>query len=83
MTYPMKQEIEEALSKIDTESGIEPTDVEHDAAQRVLLDLIQTHGFSAEDAYTIIRTIYWRGWNEGWSRGYGSRPRVDQVQTSL
>lgn len=72
MTYPMKQEIIDALAKIDEDSGLDPAEDEYEAAERVLLDLIKTHGFEAPDAYKIVRTIYWRAWNEGWRRGYSA-----------
>lgn len=72
MTYPMQEKIQKVLDQLS--DNLNPTEEEREVCERVLIDLIKTHGFEASQAYKIVRTIYWQGWNEGWGRGYRETP---------
>lgn len=83
MTYPMKQEIIDTLAKIESDGDLNPTYDQYEAVTETLVTLIKTHGFEAADAYRLVRTIFWYGWNEGWTKGYAHPPRIDQGSTPL
>lgn len=83
MIFPVGQEITDLLAKIGDTYDLDPSPEIHQAAERVLLDLIQNAGFEAADAYKIVRAVYWAGWNEGWRKGYARPHGSDHAQTPL
>jgi hypothetical protein len=67
---PLYEEITDTLTTIGPEPDLDPTSDKHDAVERLLLDLVTVHGFDAGQAYQLVRTIYWRGWNQGYDKGF-------------
>lgn len=70
MTYPMREQLESVLKIIpDVSAQLQPTEDQFEAAERVIIDLIKTHGFDHSEASRIVRACFWHGWNQGYAKG--------------